>query len=254
MKILITRPRSQPGALAAQLRSLGLEPVNFPVIEIRPLADLTILDQALRSLSHYAWVIFTSANAVDIFFDRLPGHLLASFSPHPSADAHAVRVAAIGPKTAAALRSHGVEPAFVPAEAVAEAILPGLGAVIGARLLLPQAEIARPTLAEAITQAGGIVDAIAIYQTLPADPGPDALAALVYGVDAVTFTSPSTVKNFVAIVQRAGLDPVRLPGNPFFICIGPVTQQAAAAAGLTKLTMAAEHTAEGLVHAIVNFV
>ncbi|MFZ6029908.1 MAG: uroporphyrinogen-III synthase [Chloroflexota bacterium] len=248
MRILLTRPDRQSDPLAGQLRALGHEPIAFPVIEVCPLADLSALDEALCASGRYAWVIFTSANAVEVFFDRLAAKFpLSSF---PSADAPELRVAAIGPATASALRRRGVEPAFVPRAALAEAILPGLGSVAGLRVLLPQAEIARPSLAEAIARVGGIVDAVPIYQTLPTAPDPRALAVLAEGVDAVTFTSPSTVENFTIVARRAGFDPAHLPGDPFFACIGPITRQAAEGTGLPNLRMADEHTAEGLIRLI----
>ena len=110
-------------------------------------------------------------------------------------------MAAIGPKTAEALKAHGVTPDFVPEEYVAEAILPGLGDLRGQWVLLPRAEIARKALPEAITAAGGVAHEIAVYQTLPAEPDAEGFAALRSGVDVITLTSPSTVQNFLAIVQ-----------------------------------------------------
>jgi uroporphyrinogen-III synthase len=135
---------------------------------------------------------------------------------------------------------------------MSEAILPGLGDVRGKWVLLPRAEIARKALPEAIAAAGGIPHEIAVYQTLPAQPDPEGLAALQSGVDIVTLTSPSTVQNFMAIARQSGLDPLRLPGNPLFACIGPITEQAAREAGLVNLAVAREYTTEGLIEAIRN--
>ena len=164
-----------------------------------------------------------------------------------------MRVSAIGPKTALALETRGVTPDFVPEEYIAEAILPGLGDLRGRWVLLPRAEIARKALPEAIVEAGGVAHEIAVYQTIPAVPDLEGLAALKSGVDAVTFTSPSTVENFVEIVRSAGLDPLNLPGNPRIACIGPITQEAAEAAGFVDLLVAEEFTAEGLVGALEKF-
>jgi uroporphyrinogen-III synthase len=141
-----------------------------------------------------------------------------------------------------------VEPNFVPDEYVAEAILPGLGDLRGRWVLLPRAEIARKALPEAIVQAGGVAHEIAVYQTAPAEIDGDGLASLKSGVDAVTFTSPSTVENFVEIASREGLNPLRLPGNPRIACIGPITQKAAEEAGFADLLVAGEYTTEGLVN------
>src|SRR5581483_4058778 len=118
MKVLLTRPRAQADDFADKLRAAGFEPILFPVIEIRPVEDNTALKRAIEHLEKYAWVVFTSVNAVDVVFSH----------PHPlplslwerSAEG-GVRVAAIGPKTAVTLRQHGIEPDFVPEEYVAEA-------------------------------------------------------------------------------------------------------------------------------------
>ncbi|HEX2990375.1 MAG TPA: uroporphyrinogen-III synthase [Anaerolineales bacterium] len=242
MKILITRPRAQADDFAEQLRSAGFETVYFPVIEIRSMEDNTALDRALEKLDCYEWVVFTSVNAVKVVFGRLP----ASFN----VETMGVKFAAIGPKTARSLKEHGITPHFVPEEYVAEAILPGLGDVRGKWILLPRAEIARKALPEAIFQADGIPHEISVYKTLPAEPDPDGLAALRSGVDVITLTSPSTVQNFIAITRQNGLDPLHLPNNPVFACIGPITEQAAKEEGLVNLVMAKKYTSEGLTEVI----
>jgi uroporphyrinogen-III synthase len=191
--------------------------------------------------------VFTSVNAVDVVFGRL--------SPSPfgrGVRGEGVRVAAIGPKTAEALRRHGIEPDFIPEEYVAEAILPGLGDVQGKWVLLPRAEIARKALPEAIANAGGIAHEIVVYKTLPTEPDPEGLAALKSGVDVVTLTSPSTVQNFVAICKQNRLDPLNLPNDPLFACIGPITEQAAKEEGLVNMVVAKEYTTDGLMEVIAN--
>jgi uroporphyrinogen-III synthase len=245
MKVLITRPLAQSHAFAEALRKAGLEPVFFPVIEIRPLKDQTALESALSDLGNYAWVVFTSVNAVEVVFAALQagGHL-------PLIPAQDPKIAAIGPKTAEALHAHGISPDFVPEEYVAEAILPGLGALNGRRVLLPRAEIAREALPQAIRSAGGDAHEVTVYRTLPAVPAPAALAALRNGMDWITFTSPSTVQNFVEIVQAAGLDPFDLPRNPRIACIGPVTAQAARLEGFAVHAVADVYTTEGLIQVI----
>ena len=162
------------------------------------------------------------------------------------------RIAAIGPKTADALRKHNIEPDFVPEEYVAEAILPGLGDLSGKLVLLPRAEIARKELPEAIVKAGGIAHEIVVYQTLPVKVDMDGLNALKSGVDVVTFTSASTVENFVAVLRQNGLDPLNLPNNPLFACIGPITEQAARDEELSNLVVAKEYTTKGLIQIITH--
>ena len=238
-RILITRPRLQAGDFSEKLKAAGLEPIFFPVIEIQPIDGNVALERALSKLECYDWLVFTSANAVAIVVPQLQTLTLP-------------KVAAIGPKTGKALQDYGIPPTFIPDEYVAEAILPGLGDLRGRWVLLPRAEIARQALPEAICEAGGIPHEIAVYRTLPAQTDPEGLAELRAGVDVVTLTSPSTVRNFVALVRQNGLDPVALPGNPAFACIGPVTEQAAREERLVNLTTAKEYTTEGLIEAIHN--
>lgn len=246
-RVLITRPLAQAADFAERLRSAGFEPIFFPVIEIRPIENNVTLDKVLGKLNCYEWVVFTSVNAVDVFFSPSP----LRPSPLGRGDGgEGTRVAAIGPKTAEALRKHNIEPDFVPEEYVAEAILPGLGDLRGKWVLLPRAEIARKDLPEAILKAGGIAHEIVVYQTLPAEVNMEGLDALKMGVDVITFTSASTVENFVAITRQHKLDPLNLPNNPLFTCIGPITEQAAREAGFTNIVVAKEYTTEGLIEAI----
>lgn len=243
-RILVTRPRAQADDFAERLHTAGFEPIFFPVIEIQPIENNLALDRALEKLSCYEWVVFTSVNAVDIVV--LGGAL------EQSKHGDGIKVAAIGPKTADALRKHNIEPDFIPNEYVAEAILPGLGDLVGKWVLLPRAEIARKALPEGILHAGGVAHEITVYKTLPTQPDPEGLAALREGVDVITFTSPSTVQNFVAIAKQNGLDPLNLPNNPLFACIGPITEQAAREEGITNLIVAEEYTTDGLIKALSN--
>ena len=244
MKVLITRPRNQADSFASALADAGFEPIFFPVIEIRPFEENIALDCAIDKLSCYDWVVFTSVNGVDAFFERVLRSVDSVFSE--------VKTAAIGPKTARALEARGIALDFVPDEYVAEAILPGLGDLCGSWVLLPRAEIARKALPKAIVEAGGVAHEIAVYQTVPAKPDVDGLAALKSGVDAITFTSPSTVTTFVEIVRDAGLNPLSLPGDPKIACIGPITQKVAEEAGFVDVVVAEEYTTEGLVALLQN--
>lgn len=248
MKVLITRPRAQADDFAEKLRTAGFEPIFFPVIEIQPIENNVALDRALEKLNCYEWVVFTSVNAVS---PTVSPHFLRKWEECPEGT-RGGRVTAIGPKTADALRKRGIEPDFIPEEYVADAILPGLGDVRGKWILLPRAELARRELPEAISKAGGIVHEIIVYRTLPASVDPDGLNALKSGVDVVTFTSAATVENFVAICKQNGLDPLNLPNNPLFACIGPITERAAREAGIQNLVVAKEYVTDGLLEEIVN--
>jgi uroporphyrinogen-III synthase len=244
MKVLITRPRAQADDFAEKMRYAGFEPIFFPVIEIQPIGNNVALERALEKLNCYEWVVFTSVNAVDVVFNEHSVFFLKENA--------GVRFAAIGPKTAEALRKYSIEPDFVPEEYVAEAILPGLGDLQGKWVLLPRAEIARQVLPEAIANAGGIAHEIIVYQTLPAQVDEDGLSALKTGVDVITFTSASTVENFWAVTRQHNLDPLNLPNNPLVACIGPITEQAAKEAGFQNLVVAKEYTTDGLIEAITN--
>jgi uroporphyrinogen-III synthase len=240
-RILVTRPRAQAEGLVDQLAELGAVPVVFPTIEIAPPEDASRLDRAIGRLAEYAWVIFTSVNGVAAFWERVTGLGMEA------AVQEELRAAAIGPATAGVLAAHGVTAAFVPGEYVAEAILPGLGDVSGKRILLPRAEIARKALFDALVKAGAMPEEIAVYRTLPGKPDEAAWAELERGVDAVTFTSSSTVRNFAALVgENAGA----LLGEAVVACIGPITAGTARECGWRVDVVAEEDTMEGLVRAL----
>jgi len=238
-RILITRPRAQAADLTDRLAALSAEPILFPTIEIAPLEDYTALDQAIARLETYQWVIFTSVNGVAAFWQRLTG------AGKNERAFNGIKVAAIGPATAQALEKHGVRATFIPDEYVAERILDGVGDVNGQQILLPRADIAREALAIELKQRGAIVHEIAAYRTLPAVPDPRGLAELRRGVDAITFTSSSTVRNFVVLVGRE-------TAGAAVVCIGPITARTALEVGLPVDRVAERYTIEGLVEALVR--
>jgi uroporphyrinogen III methyltransferase / synthase len=238
-RVLITRPREQANDFAEKLCAAGFEPIFFPVIEIRPIENNIVLERAWSKLDCYDWIVFTSVNAVAVVFSQFERRSLP-------------RVAAIGPKTAEALQSRGITPDFVPEEYVAESILPGLGDLRGKWVLLPRAEIARKALPEAIAEAGGIPHEIAVYKTLPVEPDPEGLAALKSGVDWITFTSPSTVQNFVEILRQQKMDPFELVSKLKIACIGPITERAARDQGFEISVVAEKYTTDGLINALGN--
>jgi uroporphyrinogen-III synthase len=253
-RILVTRPRAQADGFAKKLSSAGFEPIFFPVIEIRPIKNNAGLERALSKLNCYEWMVFTSVNGVDVVFDVIARSGDATTKQSPAGGDATPRFAAIGPKTAEALQARGVTPDFIPDEYVAESILPGLGDLRGKWVLLPRAEIARKALPEAIFEAGGIPHEIAVYKTLPVQPDPAGLAALKSGVDWITFTSPSTVRNFVEILHQQKMDPFQLAGAPNIACIGPITERAARDEGFDVALVAKEYTTEGLVREISRHV
>ncbi len=173
-RIVVTRPEHQADEMVATLRQLGAEPVEIPAIRIQPKADLSALDEALRHVERYQWLVFTSTNGVRIALDRLEelgldlGRLANS------------RIAAIGPATAGSLRERGLEANFVPESFVAEEVAADLPEVDGARVLLPRAAGARAVLPEQLEARGAVVDEIAIYESVPADVNPPRYRAPFY--------------------------------------------------------------------------
>ncbi len=239
-RILVTRPRAQAAELCDKLAAQGAIPIVFPTIEIAPLDDYTALDRAIRHLAQYQWIIFTSVNGVKSFWERLDA-VGAGLMP-------TLRVAAIGPATASALQAHDVTITLIPDEYVAEAIIESIGAVQGQRILLPRADIAREALAVELQQRGAIVDEIAAYRTLPAQPDTDGLIELRRGVDVITFASSSTVRNFIALVGQTAIQP-----GTRIACIGPITANTARELGLRVDVQATDYTMDGLVAALVQY-
>jgi uroporphyrinogen III methyltransferase/synthase len=237
-RIVITRAAAQAAGLGRTLADLGAQPIYLPTVEIAPMDDYEALDRALRCLDKYQWLVFTSANAVAIFWERLGDGRLPS-----------LKVAAIGPATAQALEKRSVRPALVPEEYVAEAVAAALGEVAGQWFLWPRAESAREGLADELGRRGAIVHEIPVYRTLPAAPAPAGLREVGRGVDAITFASASAARNFAALAAgglAAAVD------QAVMACIGPVTAQAAREAGLRVDVVAATYTTDGLVAALAE--
>ena len=239
-RIVITRPPHAAEAFAERLRALGAEPVLLPTVRLRPPQDCGPLDRALARLEQYDWVVFTSANAVEHVWERL-----SATGPDPERAAWPP-IAAIGPATAAALSARGLSAALVPEQHIAEALFEALARrarLAGARILLPQGNLARPILADLLREAGATVDAPIAYENVAAEMDPATLAG---PLDAITFTSASTVQNFAAQFD----DPLAVVGGALIACIGPITADAARACGLPVHVVAEPHTVDGLITAL----
>lgn len=252
-RIVITRAREQSAALSDKLRQLGAEPVECAAISIAPLLDFAELDRAILDLAGYDWVIFTSVNGVEAFLARLA-------QLGVGVDSGALRnlnIGAIGPATAAALEKAGCKPTFVPSRYVAEAIIEQIGDVQGCRVLLPRADIARKALVHGLREKGATVDEVAAYRTVHSEGGPELATLLAHGeIDAVTFTSSSTVRYTLDSLENAVCreQAVALLNSAALVCIGPITAATAAEQGLTVSKVAAEYTLEGLVKALVEVI
>jgi uroporphyrinogen III methyltransferase/synthase len=247
-RVLITRPRAQADGFARSLNAAGAQPIFFPVIEIIPPEDYSMLDFAIQSLEQYNWLIFTSVHGVEAFFQRLEALGIKKIPP-------GLRVAAVGSRTARFLSEHGLWTDHIPNEHISEELLQGFGKnLYGKRFLFPQSNLARTALANEVRSAGGLVTEVVAYRNRLSEPTVSEINALRSGVDIVTFTSPSTVRNFITVVQRHGLDVSNLPGNPLFACIGPTTRQAAEEAGLSRLVVSNEYTTDGLIETLDNLI
>jgi len=247
-KILVTRTREQAQALSEKIEALGGEPLEFPTISIAEPEDYAPLDQAIIELKNFSWVVFTSVNGVISFFRRLHRHR------KDIRELHNAKLCAIGPKTREALEKYGLMVEYVPSEYRAEEIAAGLRGKLapGQRVLLPRAAGARKALPEALSKTGAIVTEVAAYRTIPAgDSGVILKEMLERGeIDLVTFTSSSTVRNFVEMVGSLFLNSLQ---RKFAVaCIGPVTAGTARELGLKVDVVAEEYTIKGLVEAILK--
>jgi uroporphyrinogen III methyltransferase/synthase len=264
-RVLVTRTRQQASVLSRALADAGAEAIELPTIEIVEDADDAGVANAIEALrtSAYGWVVFTSANAIDIFLGRLHAAGL---------DGRAfgrAQIACVGPGTAAALEARGLRADLVPERYVAEGLLDAFGTRVmrGQRVLLPRARGARDVLIEGLQAMGARVDELPLYRAaVPSSPDAEGLHRLRAGeIDVVTFASSSAVRNLVEMLEnnrqqtdenrqqttdnRTAIDVLR---GVAIAVIGPVTAAAVRDAGLEVAVEAAEYTIEGLVRALVE--
>ncbi len=240
-RVVVTRARAQASGLAQSLRGLGAEVIELPAIRIEPRITTSAVAAALEDLHSYALVCLTSPNGVRLLFEAMADRAL---------DARALAnatVAAIGPGTARELRSHGVIPDVVPPRSIAESLIEALREVEveGRPVLIARAAEARDILPEALQERGAKVDVVPLYETVREDADPEAVAAAAEA-DYVTFTSSSTVKNFLQTVGEQGAARARV------VSIGPVTSDTARELGLEVAVEASRHDPEGLLAALVE--
>ncbi|HET6204676.1 MAG TPA: uroporphyrinogen-III synthase [Planctomycetota bacterium] len=238
-RVLVTRPRDQAEALREALEAEGATAVLFPTIDVRPLEDLSALDAAIERLAGFDWIAFASANGVEVFFDRFESANLPA----------SVRVAAVGPATARAIRERGARVDLVASEHRGGRLAEEMPAVRGARVLLPRAARSREELAGGLRRRGAIVVEVPVYETLPAVPDPGGLRELERGVDAATFTSASTVRNFFVLLGDSARG---LLEGALVACIGPSTAEEARGLGLPVDVEPEESTVTGLVAALAK--
>jgi len=250
-RILVTRAREQASDFLALLRDLGAEGIEFPTIEVIPPSNWEAVDEAIRSLERYHWVLFTSVNGVKYFFMRLEA------LGKDSRELKGIKVGAIGPKTAQAIREKGIRPDLVPSEYRAEAVVDAYRKIEkrSCRILLPRAAQAREVLPQELEKISEKVDVVEVYRTVTAETGKEGVRELLKAgrIDMVTFTSSSTVNNFVEIFEKEG-DPIQGWMEKVAVaCIGPVTADTAREKGFTVSLMPHEYTIEALTEAIMQF-
>jgi uroporphyrinogen III methyltransferase/synthase len=235
LDVVVTRTRQQASELARQLTDAGAGVVEFPTIEVvDPLDGGAAMRDALSGIDRYEWLVLTSPNGARRTLDAIAD----------SRRLAGVRIAVIGTGTASVVRERFLEPDLVPPHFVAESLLEAMPSPphVGARALVSRAEVAREVLPAGLRAAGWEVDVVDAYRTVPAAPEPAALDR-VTAADVITFTSSSTVTNFLAIAGAA-----RVPST--VACIGPITAGTARDAGLTVDIEAEVHSIEGLISAI----
>jgi len=243
-RIVVTRSRKQSSALSGKLRILGADVYELPTIRIEPPENLRDFGELVRDAFQYDWLIFTSVNGVEAFFDMF--YRLYN----DSRSIGNVKIAAIGPATAQRIKDFHLAVDLQPKEYVAEAIISELlefGSVDNLKFLLARAQGAREFLSKRLTELGAIVDEAIAYRTVPetADPSGGLDRFRAEGADLITFTSSSTVENFL-ILQ------LRLPGTLKTASIGPITSETMRKNGLKVDVEAAKYDIDGLVDAIVG--
>jgi uroporphyrinogen III methyltransferase / synthase len=241
-RIVITRARQQAEALAERLENYGAETLEYPTIQVADPDDPAAVERAYAAIADYDWLVLTSANGAERFFH---GYLAGG---RDIRGLHGVRIAAIGPATRGAIERYGVRVAVEPAQYRAEALVEALGAVAGSRILLARAQHAREVLPSVLRERGAVVDVLALYRTvLPHEVPPvDAILA----ADMITFTSASTVDNFLSAAGASGRSLLR---RIAIAAIGPITAGALERVGVAADVVADPYTIDALVDAIVDY-
>ena len=248
-RIVVTRAREQSAGLARLLEEAGAEVLEVPTIRIEPPDSWEPLDRAIGELAGFRWVIFTSVNGVKMFRARLEADgkdvgVLAE-----------LRIAAIVPATAGALRQWGLRPEVIPEEYRAEALVERLRTEIrpGDRVLIPRASEARDLLVTGLRELGARVTEVPAYRTRPVrEDAPLLEQALGRGeIEVITFTSSSTVRSFVELFSPAERE--RLLRGVVIACIGPITARTAAEYGLATHVMPSDYTVPALARALMDY-
>lgn len=244
-RVLITRPAHQTEQFINHLRTLGAEPIIFPTTKLVTDVDqLILLRHELERLDQYQWIIFTSQNAVKLFWEEFRNSEIA-FD-----ELNKLKIAAIGPATRQLLTEYGVSVDSMPEKFIGEEIVKTLGNIEGKHILLPRAEAAREELVRVLLQNKAIVRETFLYKSVTYSPEPQAWKELEKGVDFVTFTSASTVHGFFDLLGDRAKTYLM---QTIIACIGPITANTLNTYGITAQIVADTYTTKGLVEAILLF-
>ncbi|MHB1022179.1 MAG: uroporphyrinogen-III synthase [Acidobacteriaceae bacterium] len=249
-RILITRARGQASQLATALEELGAETIVIPAIEIAPPDSFDRMDQALHRIEEFSWIIFTSANAVPPFLERMK---VVGLSAKALSQ---VKIAAIGPSTAREIEQAGLTVALMPPIYVAESLVESLRTQVrGSRVLLVRAKVARDLIPEELAHAGAAVEIVEAYQNILPQDSIEEMHRIFHEEkllpDAVTFTSSSTARNFFVLASEAGIP--KLPESVVLASIGPVTSATLGELGYEPHVEATESTIAGLALALARY-
>ncbi len=247
--ILITRAREQSGEFTASLQKSGAEVIEFPTIEIVPPLSWKQVDEAILRLGTYNWIIFTSANGVIFFWQRLREKRRLDRLPR------SLKVCAIGPATANQLEERDVSVRLVPREFIAESIVEAFGkrGIKGKRILLARAKKARDVLPKGLKKLGAEIDVIEVYRTVKPKGVSKKLIALLENrkIDVIAFTSSSTVNHFAEPLKG---DLKKILKGIVIACIGPVTAETARSRGIKVSIQPRKYTIPGLVQSIARYI
>jgi len=248
-RVVVTRSRDQASVFAEMLIDRGATTIEFPTIEVVPPANWAELDSAIQAIETYHWIIFTSANAVKFFMERLRGlgkdlRMLKG-----------VNICTVGPKTAEVLEQYGLRADLIPAEFKAEGVVSALGGVTvkGRKFLIPRAKVAREIIPNKLREQGAEVTVATAYENVRPTSDVDRIKRLLQEkkISALTFTSSSTVHNFVDILGQKGY--IKLIEGVAVACIGPVTAKTAEEYGMRTDIMPKDYTIPALVDAMVEY-
>jgi len=250
-RIVVTRAREQASAFRRLLEALGAETIEFPTIEVRPPQSWESLDRAIQSLEKYDWLLFTSVNGVRFFLDRL------ECLGKDIRELKGIRIGVIGPKTGDMWHRLGIRPDLMPDEYRAEAVVESFkrAGIKGLKILIPRAAEAREILPERLREAGAHVDVVHAYQTIRPDHDTARVRDLFMkgSIHMVTFTSSSTVSNFVKMLKADGRQLREWMDGVAVACIGPITAKTAEENGLRVRLVSPEYTIESLAGEIARF-